>query len=145
MPVVTWDHIHLRTPDPEAMAAWLHDILGGEIVRGPGRIDVKLGGANIFIAPVTAGDGVNAPPATPYQGLDHIGLKVVDIDATVAELRHRIGSVVGSRAGARPEAGPGGGAGSFDPYTTSTTAELAVAEVKGLVTCTGPRSSQGGC
>ena len=39
----------------------------------------------------------------------------------------------------------GGGAGSFDPYTTSTTAELAVAEVKGLVTCTGPRSSQGGC
>ena len=39
----------------------------------------------------------------------------------------------------------GGGAGSFDPYTTSATAELAVAEVKGLVTCTGPRSSQGGC
>src|SRR5882724_13456694 len=56
MPIVTWDHIHLRSPDPEATAAWLEDILGGVIVRGPGRIDVKLGGANVFIAPVTAGD-----------------------------------------------------------------------------------------
>jgi len=36
MPTVTWDHIHLRSPDPEATAAWLVDILGGEIVRGPG-------------------------------------------------------------------------------------------------------------
>ena len=74
MPTVTWDHVHLRSPDPEATAAWLHDILGGEIIRGPGRIDVKLGGANVFIAPVTAGDGVNTSPVTPYQGLDHFGL-----------------------------------------------------------------------
>src|SRR6185437_15697952 len=55
MPTVTWDHVHLRSPDPEGTAAWLQDILGGEIVRGPGRIDVKLGGANVFIAPVAAG------------------------------------------------------------------------------------------
>ena len=61
MPTVTWDHVHLRSPDPEATAAWLSDILGGEIIRGPGRIDVKLGGANVFIAPVAAGDGVNVP------------------------------------------------------------------------------------
>ena len=62
MPTVTWDHVHLRSPDPEATATWLENVLGGEIIRGPGRIDVKLGGANVFIAPVTAGDGVNAPP-----------------------------------------------------------------------------------
>ncbi len=42
MPIVTWDHVHLRSPDPEATAAWLEDILGGIIIRGPGRIDVKL-------------------------------------------------------------------------------------------------------
>ncbi len=41
--------------------------------------------------------------------------------------------------------GSGGAFGVLDPYTTSGTAELAVAEVKGLVTCTGPRASQGGC
>ena len=87
MPIVTWDHIHLRSPDPEATAAWLEDILGGVIIRGPGRIDVKLGGANIFIAPVTAGDGVNTPPVTPYQGLDHFGLAVKDIDAVAAEIK----------------------------------------------------------
>ncbi|MBV8850551.1 MAG: VOC family protein [Methylobacteriaceae bacterium] len=87
MLTVTWDHIHLRSPDPEATARWLQDFLGGEIVRTPGRIDVKLGGADIFIAPVTAGDGVGAPPVTPHQGLDHFGLSVKDIDAVVAELK----------------------------------------------------------
>jgi lactoylglutathione lyase len=87
MPTVTWDHIHLRSPDPEATASWLQDILGGQIIRSPGRIDVKLGGANVFIAPVTAGDGVNSPPVTPYQGLDHFGLTVKDIDDVAAELK----------------------------------------------------------
>jgi catechol 2,3-dioxygenase-like lactoylglutathione lyase family enzyme len=87
MPIVTWDHVHLRSPDPEATASWLQDVLGGVIIRGPGRIDVKLGGANVFIAPVTAGDGVNMPPTTPYQGLDHFGLTVKDIDAVAAEIK----------------------------------------------------------
>src|SRR6202163_2146700 len=87
MPKVTWDHVHLRSPDPEATATWLHDILGGEIIRGPGRIDLKVGGANVFIAPVAAGDGVNPPPVTPYQGLDHFCLTVSGIDAIVAELK----------------------------------------------------------
>lgn len=41
--------------------------------------------------------------------------------------------------------GSGGASGVLEPFTTSGTAELAVAEVKGLVTCTGPRASQGGC
>src|SRR5205807_4772897 len=87
MPIVTWDHVHLRSPDPEATAAWLEHILGGVIIRSPGRIDVKLGGANVFIAPVTPGDGVHTPPATPYQGLDHFGLAVKDIDAVAAEIK----------------------------------------------------------
>jgi lactoylglutathione lyase len=87
MPTVIWDHVHLRSPDPEATAAWLEDVLGGEIIRGTGRIDVKLGGANVFIAPVTTGDGVNTSPVTPYQGLDHFGLTVKDIDAVAAEIK----------------------------------------------------------
>jgi catechol 2,3-dioxygenase-like lactoylglutathione lyase family enzyme len=69
------------------MAAWLEDVLGGVIIRGPGRIDVKLGGANVFIAKVEAGDGVNSPPVTPYQGLDHFGLTVKDIDSVAAEIK----------------------------------------------------------
>jgi lactoylglutathione lyase len=89
MPVVTWDHVHLRSPDPEATAAWLEDILGGEIIRSPGRIDVRLGGAMVFIAPVSAGEGINPPPVTPYQGLDHFGLTVKDIDAVAAEIKSK--------------------------------------------------------
>ena len=87
----TWDHIHLRTTNPEATAAWYERMLGAEVIRtmqkGATRIDLKLGGANIFIAPVAAGDGVNPPPKTPYQGLDHFGLTVTGIDAIAADLK----------------------------------------------------------
>jgi lactoylglutathione lyase len=89
----TWDHIHLRTVDPEAMAQWFERMLDAEVVRtmqqGKPRIDLKLGGANIFIAPVEAGDGVNAPPVTPYRGLDHFGLSVSGIDAIAADLKKK--------------------------------------------------------
>jgi lactoylglutathione lyase len=88
-----WDHIHLRTADPEGMAKWFESMLGAEIIRtmqqGKPRLDIKLGGANIFIAPVAAGDGVNAPPVTPYQGLDHFGLTVSNIDAVAADLKKK--------------------------------------------------------
>src|SRR5258705_5065496 len=91
MPKYTWDHSHLRTANPEAPAQWYERMLGAEVIRsmqqGKPRIDLKLGGANIFIAPVAAGDGVNPPPVTPYQGLDHFGLTVSGIDAVVAELK----------------------------------------------------------
>jgi catechol 2,3-dioxygenase-like lactoylglutathione lyase family enzyme len=55
--------------------------------QGKPRIDMKLGGANIFIAPVETGDGVNAAPTTPYRGLDHFGLSVSGIDAIAADLK----------------------------------------------------------
>ena len=91
MPTYTWDHVHLRSPDPEATAQWFERVLGAEVIRsmqqGKPRIDLKLGGANIFIAPVAAGDAVNSAPTTPYQGLDHFGLTVSGIDAVAAELK----------------------------------------------------------
>ena len=88
---LTWDHVHLRSPDPEATAQWFERVFGAQVIRstqmGKPRIDIKLGGANIFTAKVTPGDGVNAAPATPYQGLDHFGLTVKDIDAVAAEIK----------------------------------------------------------
>jgi lactoylglutathione lyase len=86
-PKIVWDHIHLRTPDVEATAVWFEQMLGAEIIRSPQRTDLKLGGGKVFLAPVTDGDGVNPPPTTPYQGLDHFGLAVVDIDAIAADLK----------------------------------------------------------
>jgi lactoylglutathione lyase len=87
----TYDHIHLRSPNPEATAAYYERMFGAEVLRtmqqGKPRIDLKLGGANIFIAPVAPDSGVNPPPVTPYQGLDHFGLSVSGIDAVVADLK----------------------------------------------------------
>jgi lactoylglutathione lyase len=87
----TYDHIHLRSPNPEATAQYYERMFGAEVIRsmqqGKPRIDLKLGGAKIFIAAVEAGSGVNPPPTTPYQGLDHFGLAVRGIDAIAAELK----------------------------------------------------------
>jgi catechol 2,3-dioxygenase-like lactoylglutathione lyase family enzyme len=84
----SWDHIHLKTPDPEEMAQWFEKMLGAEVIRsvqqGKPRIDLKLGGANIFIA---ESPGHNAPPSIPYRGLEHFGLTVSGIDAVASELK----------------------------------------------------------
>ena len=64
-PNYRWDHIHLRSPDPDATAAWFERILGAQVIRstveGKPRIDLKLGGADVFIMPVAPGDNVNPP------------------------------------------------------------------------------------
>lgn len=91
MATFTYDHIHLRSPDVEATAQWYAKIFGAEITRttqqGQPRIDLKLGGCNIFIAPVAASEGVHGAPDHPHQGLDHFGLLVSGIDAIVAEMK----------------------------------------------------------
>jgi catechol 2,3-dioxygenase-like lactoylglutathione lyase family enzyme len=90
---ITWDHIHLRTTNPDGMAQWFEDKLGAQIIRtmqqGKPRIDMKLGGGNIFIAPVAAGDAVNDAPTIPYRGLDHFGLAVSGIDEIAADLKKK--------------------------------------------------------
>jgi len=86
-----YDHIHLRSPNPEATAAFYQRMFGAEVIRtlqqGKPRIDLKIGGANVFIAEVAPDGKVNPPPQTPYQGLDHFGLAVQGIDTVVAELK----------------------------------------------------------
>ncbi len=84
-----FDHIHLRSPDPEATATWFERMLGAAVIRttqqGKPRIDLKLGGQDIFIAQT---DGsVAAAPSSPYQGLDHFGLIVGNLDAAAADLK----------------------------------------------------------
>ena len=87
----TWEHIHLRSLNPEATAAWYEDKLGAEIVKTPQtngsvRIDVNLAGQKVFIAKVRPGEAA-AAPSSPYLGLDHFGLTVEDIEAAVARLK----------------------------------------------------------
>ena len=45
----TWEHVHLRSPNPEETAVWYRDKLGAEVIRtkqadGSNRIDLTLAG-----------------------------------------------------------------------------------------------------
>jgi lactoylglutathione lyase len=91
MATFAYDHIHIRSTDPEKTAAFYERMFEAEIIRsveqGKPRIDMKIGGQNVFIAPVAPNSGVNPPPVTPYQGLDHFGLRVTNIENVVADLK----------------------------------------------------------
>lgn len=93
MTTFTWEHIHLRSPNPEATAGWYERMLGAEIIRTPQpdgstRLDLNLGGGQkVFIAPANPKLETAPPPRTPYFGLEHIGLTVADIDGAVRELK----------------------------------------------------------
>ena len=97
MPVYLYDHVHLRSGDPDAMAAWFATMFGAEVVRGtyapgtfyPGqpRVFVRLGGQTVLIAPSHHDEPTAPAPRFPYYGLEHIGLTVDDIDAAAVELR----------------------------------------------------------
>ena len=86
-----FDHIHLFSRNPEATAAFYEKMFNAQVTRSmPGgklRIDMKLGGANIFILDVSGDPRAVAGPAHPHQGLDHFGLEVKGIDAVVADLK----------------------------------------------------------
>jgi lactoylglutathione lyase len=89
----TLDHMHIRSPDPDATAVWFERMFGAEVIRtmpqGKPRIDLKIDGTNIYIAPAGPGTGVNPAPDNPHQGLDHFGLRVADIDAVFKELKDK--------------------------------------------------------
>ncbi len=89
----TYEHIHLRSPDPEATAHYYAKMFDAEIIRsqqpdGSPRIDLDLGGQKVFIA-LARSDKTNAAPQAPYFGLEHIGLTVTDIDGIAAELKDK--------------------------------------------------------
>ena len=91
MTTFIFDHIHLFSRDPEATAEFYALMFGAEVIRslpqGKPRIDLKLGGANIFILDVSQDPKAVPCPSHPHQGLDHFGREVKDIDATCAELK----------------------------------------------------------
>jgi catechol 2,3-dioxygenase-like lactoylglutathione lyase family enzyme len=88
----TYDHVHLRSPDPDATAAWYERIFGAEVMKsvmsnGIERTDIKLGGVDVFIAQVPADTALSEKPEGSFVGLDHLGLRVKNIDAACDELK----------------------------------------------------------
>jgi catechol 2,3-dioxygenase-like lactoylglutathione lyase family enzyme len=93
-PVYTYDHMHIRSRDPEATAQYYHQMFDARIVEsvqsdGRPRIDLDLNGLTIFIARIPAEAEIPSAPAEPYLGLDHFGLRVDNLEAAAAELKRR--------------------------------------------------------
>ena len=89
-----YDHVHLRSPDPDATAAWYERMFGARVIKsvmsnGLPRTDIELGGVMVFIAQVPAEAPLADKAAGSYVGLDHLGLRVRNIDAACAELRSK--------------------------------------------------------
>ena len=86
--LLTVDHIHLISGDPQAAADWYRDMLGGEVtnvqhqLRGAPQIDVKVGGMSIVIRGQRPGETpAGARPMQHFDaysshdewGIDHFG------------------------------------------------------------------------
>jgi catechol 2,3-dioxygenase-like lactoylglutathione lyase family enzyme len=87
-----YDHVHLRSPDPEATAQFYERMFGAEVLKsvqsdGRERVDMRLGGVVMFIAKVEGDMPLSEKPVGSYVGLDHLGLRVNKIDDVVAELK----------------------------------------------------------
>ncbi|WP_043836082.1 VOC family protein [Muricoccus aerilatus] len=87
-----FDHVHLRSPDPDATAAWFVEHLTAEKKgrnEGPTslRVTLDLGGVDIFIDRVPATTPGN-PPA-PFLGIEHLAVTVKGIDAVIEEMRSK--------------------------------------------------------
>jgi catechol 2,3-dioxygenase-like lactoylglutathione lyase family enzyme len=92
-----YDHVHLRSADPDAMGRFFETMFGAEVTRdiyppgtlypGQMRVSMKLGGQKVLVAPTHPHDPTADAPQFPYYGVEHIGLTVDDVDAAVEELR----------------------------------------------------------
>ena len=107
MPTYTYDHIHLRTRDPQAMAAFFSKMFDATVLEsvqsdGVSRVDLDLDGLIIFIAPVNADADIASNPRDPHLGLDHFGLRVESVDDSVAELKRRGAEIVDEPRTIRP-------------------------------------------
>jgi lactoylglutathione lyase len=88
----SYDHVHLRSPDPEETARYYERMFSAEIIKsiqsdGRERVDMSLGGVMMFIAKVDPDASLSEKPAGSYVGLDHLGLRVRDIDRVCDELK----------------------------------------------------------
>ena len=80
-----WDHLQLCSADAEATAAWFARCLNAEIVRRPGRVDLRIGSINLFITPLASAQSTH-PRGEQKQGIDHFGVVVDDLDAAFEHL-----------------------------------------------------------
>lgn len=100
-----FDHIHLRSTDPEAAAAVWANAFGAtvkaRVQAGPWlRLVLDLAGVPVFLEQVAP--DTHAPPAPPFLGIEHVGLTVADLDAAIADLASKGVPLVSGPSEPRP-------------------------------------------
>ena len=89
MSAVLLDHFHFRSRDPEAVADFLNRhfdvaIVSRTEVRGLPRVVLRIGEVAIFVEGAT--DDMPRVPAMPFRGIEHVCVRVPDINAHAARL-----------------------------------------------------------
>lgn len=92
MPSFTWDHVHLRSPDPDAAARFYAEMFEARVANrvesgSSLRVTLDVGGQSVFIDRVPPGTAL--APEPPYIGVEHIALAVRDLDQVAAALRRK--------------------------------------------------------
>jgi catechol 2,3-dioxygenase-like lactoylglutathione lyase family enzyme len=87
-----FDHLHLRSADPESAARFYIEALGAthlgsSLVHDARRVVIDLGGVKLFIEQVPP--ATPSAPQPPFVGLEHLAVAVDDLDQTAATLRQR--------------------------------------------------------
>ena len=103
----SFNHLHLLTRDPKATAQYYNRMFGAKIIEsiqsdGKPRIDLDLDGVSIYLLRVPPEQEAPTSPPGPYLGLDHFGVRVVNLDEAVAELKAKGAEFVVEPKTARP-------------------------------------------
>ena len=87
------NHIHLKSPDPKALADWFVDAFNLTIVSDTVRVfgDRFIGcdsedGMRVNISGARTGERMGQGDADPHYGLEHFGFDVVDMDEEIKRL-----------------------------------------------------------
>ena len=99
------DHLHLRSRDAVGAARFYVEALGARETGRVGepvvtRVMLDLAGLTLFIEQAPDAKAAAEPP---HLGIEHIGLKVPDLDAALADMRRRGVRIVEEAKVLRPD------------------------------------------
>ncbi len=91
VPRFSFEHVHVACRDVEEMQKFFVDVLGGRLAARRStkeylNVEIDLGGGLIFLRRLGANEALAARPGV-IGNLDHIGLRVADLNAALAYLR----------------------------------------------------------
>jgi catechol 2,3-dioxygenase-like lactoylglutathione lyase family enzyme len=89
----TFNHVHLKAPDPKKTADWYAEAFGFEILRDEQRPTgdrflrcQTADGVIVNISAARTGENMGNGDATPHFGLEHFGVDVEDLEAEIERL-----------------------------------------------------------